>query len=257
MNIFINPQSDKGAPVLQAKPSGSPISQLRFKRGSSVPLTVTLLGVTEAGNLRIGMKRRDRYESPLLVYATAAEPDEAEGSSNETAPCGVRFTLMLHVNSEELNEALGVGDSVDVPGAVAALTEVCWEEGEVGARTAMRIFRVESWRSPRLNVFRAGGGQCRALRNGGAALDPLDSGVKAPAVRLEINRSIHHRTSPAEGSPSTTLQDITVTPGQRRLHEKAAATSLRRPRRFGVGPPCRVPGAWGRPNRRRRTPAQP
>ena len=132
MNIFINPQSDKGAPVLQAKPSGSPISQLRFKRGSSVPLTVTLLGVTEAGNLRIGMKRRDRYESPLLVYATAAEPDEAEGSATETAPCGVRFTLMLHVNSEELDDALGVGagDSVDVPGAVAALTEVCWEEGE-------------------------------------------------------------------------------------------------------------------------------
>ncbi len=28
-------------PVLQAKPSGSPISQLRFRRGSSVPLTVT------------------------------------------------------------------------------------------------------------------------------------------------------------------------------------------------------------------------
>ena len=48
MNIYINPQSDKGAPVLQAKPTGSPISQLRFKRGSSVPLTVMLQGVTEA-----------------------------------------------------------------------------------------------------------------------------------------------------------------------------------------------------------------
>ena len=58
MNIYINPLSDKGAPVLQPKPSGSPISQLRFKRGSSVPLTVTLPGVEEASNLRIGMKRR-------------------------------------------------------------------------------------------------------------------------------------------------------------------------------------------------------
>ena len=48
MNIFINPLSDKAAPMLQTKPTGSPISQLRFKRGSSVPLTVMLLGVTEA-----------------------------------------------------------------------------------------------------------------------------------------------------------------------------------------------------------------
>ena len=87
MNIYINPQSDKGAPVLQAKPSGSPISQLRFKRGSSVPLTVMLLGVTEASNLRIGMKWRDRFESPLLAYACAAEVDEAEGSG-ETTPAG-------------------------------------------------------------------------------------------------------------------------------------------------------------------------
>ena len=78
MNIYINPLSDKGAPVLQTKPSGSPISQLRFKRGSSVPLTVTLLGVAEASNLRIGMKRRDRFESPLLVYATAAGANEDE-----------------------------------------------------------------------------------------------------------------------------------------------------------------------------------
>ena len=198
MNIFINPQSDKGAPVLQAKPSGSPISQLRFKRGSSVPLTVTLVGVTEAGNLRIGMKRRDRYESPLLVYATAAEPDEAEGSSNETAPCGVRFTLMLHVNSEELDDALGVGagDSVDVPGAVAALTEVCWEEGEVGARTDMRSFRFESWWPPRLNVFSGGSSvQCCAFRNGGAALEPLDSGGR-PALDALAGHHGHPRATP-------------------------------------------------------------
>ena len=99
MNIFITPHSAKGAPVLQAKPSGSPISHLRFKRGSSVPLTVTLVGVTEAGNLRIGMKRRDRYESPLLAYAAAATPDEAEGSG-ETSPAGVSFTLLLHERDE-------------------------------------------------------------------------------------------------------------------------------------------------------------
>ncbi len=92
MNIYINPLSDKGAPVLQAKVSGTPISLLRFKRGSSVPLTVTLPGEMEAGNLRIGMKRRDRFESPLLAYACAAEVDEAEGSG-ETTPAGVRFTL--------------------------------------------------------------------------------------------------------------------------------------------------------------------
>ena len=78
MNIFINPLSDKAAPVLQTKPSGSPISHLRFNRGSSVPLTVTLVSETEAGNLRIGMKRRDRYESPLLAYACAAGANEDE-----------------------------------------------------------------------------------------------------------------------------------------------------------------------------------
>lgn len=99
MNIFINPLSDKAAPVLQTKPSGSPISHLRFKRGSAVPLTVTLLGVTEASNLRIGMKRRDRYESPLLAYAAAATPDEAEGSG-ETTPAGARFTFTPHERDE-------------------------------------------------------------------------------------------------------------------------------------------------------------
>lgn len=86
MNIYINPQSDKGAPVLQAKPSGSPISQLRFKRGSSVPLTVTLVGVAEAGNLRIGMKRRDRFESPVLAYAVAAELDKASSVGAGNVP---------------------------------------------------------------------------------------------------------------------------------------------------------------------------
>ncbi len=96
MNIYINPQSDKAAPVLQTKPSGSPISHLRFKRGSSVPLTVTLLGVTEAGNLRIGMKRRERFESPLLAYATATGVDEPE----EGAPARARFTLTPHERGE-------------------------------------------------------------------------------------------------------------------------------------------------------------
>lgn len=38
----------------------------------------------------------------------------------------------------------------------------------------MRSFRLESWRSPRLNVFSGGVGvQCCAPRNGGTALDAL------------------------------------------------------------------------------------
>ena len=96
MNIFINPLSDKAAPVLQTKPSGSPISLLRFKRGSSVPLTVTLLGVTEAGNLRIGMKRLamhncgkgakyTRGRGPLELVYTESCPDHSAALKREYA----------------------------------------------------------------------------------------------------------------------------------------------------------------------------
>ena len=42
MNIRITPYSAKGAPALQAKPSGSPISHLRFKRGAQTNRLATI-----------------------------------------------------------------------------------------------------------------------------------------------------------------------------------------------------------------------
>lgn len=70
------------------------------------------------------------------------------------------------------------------------------QEGEVGARTDMRSFRFESWWPPRLNVFSGGSSvQCCAFRNGGAALEPLDSGGR-PALDALAGHHGHPRATP-------------------------------------------------------------
>lgn len=118
--IYINPE--KAPAALQSKANGTPLSALRLKRGAMVPIRVVLLGVSEASNLRLGVKSKGGYEDELLLFASAAE-----GESTEE---GLSFVLNLEVNSTQLDSALQVGSGMEnAPAALAAITEFSWMEG--------------------------------------------------------------------------------------------------------------------------------
>lgn len=123
MDIFIN-TADKAAPLLQAKPCGTPFTSLRYKRGGDVPMTVTLLGVKTASGVRVGLKQRDCYEAPMLAYAEAEQPS---GTSPEGDP---QFSIVLRVAGEEIDRLLAVGQGSDepAPAIIPAETEICWQE---------------------------------------------------------------------------------------------------------------------------------
>lgn len=119
--IYINPE--KAPAALQSKANGTPLSALRLKRGATVPIRVILLGVSEASNLRLGVKSKGGYEDELLLFASAAE-----GESTEE---GLSFVLNLVVNSTQLDAALQVGSGVEnAPATLAAITELSWVEND-------------------------------------------------------------------------------------------------------------------------------
>lgn len=119
--IYINPE--KAPAALQAKANGAALSALRLKRGAKMPISVVLLGVNKASNLRMGVKSKGGYEDELLLLASANEGDA-------TAE-GFVFTLNIEVNSLQLNAALQVGSgSENAPATLAAITEFSWVEGE-------------------------------------------------------------------------------------------------------------------------------
>ena len=119
--IYINPE--KAPAALQSKANGTPLAALRLKRGAMVPIRVVLLGVSEASNLRLGVKSKGGYEDELLLFASAAE-----GESTEE---GLSFVLNLEVNSSQLDAALQVGSGVEnAPATLAAITEFSWVEND-------------------------------------------------------------------------------------------------------------------------------
>ena len=119
--IYINPE--KAPAALQAKANGAALSALRLKRGATMPISVVLLGVSEASNLRMGVKSKGGYEDELLLLASANE--------GEVSAEGVMFTLNVEVNSLQLDVALQVGSgSENAPATLAAITEFSWVEDE-------------------------------------------------------------------------------------------------------------------------------
>lgn len=149
MDIFINTK-DKAAPLLFSRPTCSPFTMLRYKRGGDVPLRVTLIGVSNANYLRVGIKRKGNYETPLLAYAEAAQPASTSGGN-------CVFNLTLRVASAEIDRLLNVssGDgSGSVPDSlpdngegclfgceaarnafIPAETEISWMEGDTTRTT--------------------------------------------------------------------------------------------------------------------------
>lgn len=119
LTIYVNAGTSPAA--LLSKPSGSPISALRLKRGATVPLSVILLGVEEASGLRFGTKAKNDFEGELLLFAEAAEGTPTEG--------GVAFNMEVVVNSDTLNALLLLGSGNAAPASVAAISEFSWMEG--------------------------------------------------------------------------------------------------------------------------------
>lgn len=96
MNLYINPEKTPAA--VQAKSGGTPVSSLRLKRGAHLELSVIILGSSNAGNLRFGVKAKGDYEGELLAYAEVAEGENTED--------GTRFTLPLHIASDTLSTTI-------------------------------------------------------------------------------------------------------------------------------------------------------
>ncbi len=119
MNLFLNSASTP--PAVQLKANGSPLASMRLKRGAVVPLSVTVLGVTNATNLRFGIK--SGHEGEMLALASADS-----GTAVDNGTC---FTLSLHVRSNALDAALHVGDAAASLAKLVGMAEFAWtEDGE-------------------------------------------------------------------------------------------------------------------------------
>lgn len=119
MNLYINPEKTPAA--VQAKSGGTPVSSLRLKRGAHLELSVIILGSSNAGNLRFGVKAKGDYEGELLAYAEVAEGENTED--------GTRFTLPLHIASDALNTALQVGSgNSPAVATLSAVAEFAWQQ---------------------------------------------------------------------------------------------------------------------------------
>ncbi len=95
---------------------------MRLKRGAVVPLSVTLMGVQEATDLRLGIKAS--YEGVLLALAWAST-----GTLTESGLC---FELSLHVQSDALDTALRVGEADSSLSKLSCVAEFAWlENGEM------------------------------------------------------------------------------------------------------------------------------
>ncbi len=116
MNLFLNPATTP--PAIQLKSNGSPISMMRLKRGAEVPLTVTLLGVQEATNLRLGIKATHEGDVLALAAAETGTPGEE----------GMTFSLSLVLRSAALDAALRVGEETSLA-KLSAMAEFVWQEG--------------------------------------------------------------------------------------------------------------------------------
>ncbi len=115
MNLFLNSASTP--PAVQLKSTGAPLASMRLKRGAEVPLVVTLLGVQDASNLRLGLKAAHEGDILALASAETGTPCEA----------GISFTLSLVVRSDALDAALHVGEATSLA-KLNAMAEFVWEE---------------------------------------------------------------------------------------------------------------------------------
>ncbi len=119
MNLYINSASTP--PAVQLKANSSPITTMKLKRGAVVPLTVTLLGVQEASDLRLGVKSSHEGDMVALAWADTGTPTEN----------GLCFELALRVHSAALDSALHIGDMENSISKLTCMAEFAWlENGE-------------------------------------------------------------------------------------------------------------------------------
>ncbi len=117
MDLYINPNATPA--TMQLKATGNPLSALKFKRGSIVPLTVTILGILSATNLRLGIK--SSHEGELLAYASK--------EAGEVTDSGTTFSIRLNVSSDAIDSALRVGEGTTAAiSKLVAMTEFSWQE---------------------------------------------------------------------------------------------------------------------------------
>lgn len=122
----------------------NPVTSLRFKRGDAATLEVVFLadGTTAAHlgdpanvELHFGVKLRGRYDGGYLVH-TSAWTMPAAGVVNPVYRCSPSF------NTEELNDALGVGSETgtEFP-EITLMGEITWRAG-AAEPTSTRTFLV-------------------------------------------------------------------------------------------------------------------
>jgi len=122
----------------------NPVTSLRFKRGDAATIEVVFLadGTTAASlgdpanvELHFGVKSRGRYDGGYLVH-TSAWTMPAAGVVNPVYRCSPSF------NTEELNDALGVGSATgtEFP-EITLMGEITWRAG-AAEPTSTRTFLV-------------------------------------------------------------------------------------------------------------------
>jgi len=129
MDIYIDPHTSPPSLSIKGSVGDSSLypiqlSQpypLKLKRGDQLPLKVHIVGSKTATSLRLGVKARKDYNSPLLLLATAQPEVNTDGS--------IVFNLILNVNSRELNTAFGTDTRATGLSSIAAEAEFTWIDG--------------------------------------------------------------------------------------------------------------------------------
>ncbi len=201
----------------------NPVTSLKFKRGDAASLEVVFLadGTTaaELGNpanleMHFGVKSRGRYDGDYLVH-TSAWTLPSPGAVNPVYRCSPSF------NTEELNDALGVGSATgtEFP-ELTLMGEITWRVG-AGEPTSTRTFLVvvendvnrgtegvpasasPPYPAPENIEFVARKGAA----NGYAA---LGSDGKVPWTQLNVGKDSMHSTEASPGQVLTAIANSQV-----------------------------------------------
>lgn len=130
LSASLNAKTDATG-VLQVYNSsfGAGISQLKFKRGATVPLEFVFTDAAvadEIAKLRFGVKLAGRFDDVPVVVAETDDSEFAVGADGTTT-----FTLKLTFDAAVIDAALGVNsDAGDDVASAAFVAELEWENAD-------------------------------------------------------------------------------------------------------------------------------
>ena len=143
--LSVRTAADGALQVFNASGGGA-VSQLRFKRGTTVPLTVLFplaAGETAPAAMNFAVKLSGKYDDVLVLRATATEATTP--STGEDAGFA-RFDMKAEIASSLIDAALGVGGNgtADDLESASFMAELAWKARVVGDAEWLQLFDADA-----------------------------------------------------------------------------------------------------------------